>query len=87
MELANFIIGIISLCLAAYAIRSSRKIAKEQREFEIRMESQRIKREQQTAANRLKAKEIAESSSLASLAGCQKDLEEKTFLNLQLGKK
>lgn len=85
MEIISIIISSLALLVAVYSAWNSKSNAKKQQEFEIRMEQQRIEREKQSVQNRLKAKCIAKSSPLATLAGVQKEIEEETFLKLESG--
>lgn len=85
MEIASIIISSLALLVAVYSAWNSKSNAKKQQEFEIRMEQQRIEREKQSVQNRQKAKCIAKSSPLATLAGVQKEIEEETFLKLESG--
>ncbi|WP_297701256.1 hypothetical protein [uncultured Fibrobacter sp.] len=98
MEIVAIVISLASLIVSIRAIRVSKDIAKMQLEYEEKAEKRREEKEElaeekrdsekrQELKNRKDAKQMANASSLARLAGKTKELEESIFLDKQLGKR
>jgi hypothetical protein len=98
MDIIAICISLASLFVAIWAVKVSKNIAKQQHDDAVNAEKRREEKEKlaeekresekrQELKNRKDARQIANASPMARLAGKTKELEESIFLDKQLGKR